>query len=192
MDDSRRRQFHSCDPCRRGKRRCDAPVCGHLSLCFHRRLILISNTSRVTGKMVALILAPTASDGRKTAPLPGSPRSQRSVRTPKDEQDQNRVFQLLLAILVLLATLALLVTLVVIAVGHLLIQVALSPPWWAPIMPSWTRDRTLLHNGILLTPMICSLPQISFPHPLPCFQEPRLSERGWSRVMTHPVYFRGI
>ncbi|KAL4780172.1 hypothetical protein BJX76DRAFT_338758 [Aspergillus varians] len=25
MDDSRRRQFHSCDPCRKGKRRCDAP-----------------------------------------------------------------------------------------------------------------------------------------------------------------------
>ncbi|KAL2870277.1 Zn(II)2Cys6 transcription factor domain-containing protein [Aspergillus lucknowensis] len=25
MDDSRRRQFHSCDPCRTGKRRCDAP-----------------------------------------------------------------------------------------------------------------------------------------------------------------------
>ena len=142
--------------------------------------------------MVTLILAPTASDGRKSAHLPGSPRSQRSVRTPKDEQDRNRAFRLLLANLVLLATLALLVTLVVIAVGHLLIQVALSLPWWAPIMPSWTGGRHLLRNGILPTPMICSLPQILYPHPHPCFQGAPLLETDWGRVMAPPVYSRGI
>ena len=72
MEESRRRQLHSCDPCRKGKRGCDAPVCSHVS--GHQRppLTLIL---RKTAKRAHSVLARTARDGKRNAHSIGSPQS---------------------------------------------------------------------------------------------------------------------
>lgn len=41
MEATRRRQLHSCDPCRKGKRGCDAPVC-HIALTYHEQALTFS------------------------------------------------------------------------------------------------------------------------------------------------------
>lgn len=84
MENSRRRQLHSCDPCRKGKRGCDATVV-NIALPYRRQIL--TSRFRKTEMIVTLVLAPTANDGRRSARSIGSPRSVRNPREVGEEQN---------------------------------------------------------------------------------------------------------
>lgn len=72
METTRRRQLHSCDPCRRGKRGCDAPVC-HIALTYNEQAFDIH--CRKIEKRMGSRHARIASGGRRSARSTGSPRN---------------------------------------------------------------------------------------------------------------------
>jgi len=85
MEESRRRQLHSCDPCRKGKRGCDAPVG---EFCPPNYCQILTSRFRRTERTMDLIPALIANDGRRSARSTGSPQSMPSPREVGEEQSR--------------------------------------------------------------------------------------------------------
>lgn len=84
--DPRRRQLHSCDQCRKGKRGCDAPVCEDCPPLASED-VNFQDSRRSERKMASLVR--TANDGRKSARLTGLPLSIQT--TPEVGKENSQV-----------------------------------------------------------------------------------------------------
>jgi hypothetical protein len=65
METARRSQLHSCDPCRKGKRGCDAPVRNDF---LPQQARTLTGNSRKIERITVSAPAPTAKNGRRNAP----------------------------------------------------------------------------------------------------------------------------